>query len=185
MTVLASRDEVVHEVRHAEPFERLFTTEYARVVAIAHRVLGDAFEAEDVAQEVFVSYHRRHDPDADFAAGWLHAAAVHTALNVVRGRRRRALREAADADDNTRLGDSSSIGLDPQRAVEVDEQRREVRAALARLPARSAAVLVLRHSGLSYAEVAAALGVGVGQIGTLLQRAEAALRKEMTHVSHR
>jgi RNA polymerase sigma-70 factor (ECF subfamily) len=40
-------------------------------------------------------------------------------------------------------------------------------------------VLVLRHSGLSYAEVADAMGVGIGQVGTMLRRAEAALRKEI------
>jgi RNA polymerase sigma-70 factor (ECF subfamily) len=39
-------------------------------------------------------------------------------------------------------------------------------------------VLVLRYSGLSYAEVGQALGVGTGQVGTLLRRAEAALKKE-------
>ena len=50
-------------------------------------------------------------------------------------------------------------------------------------PARSAAVLALRYSGLSYAEVAAALGVGVGQVGTMLRRAEAALRKEITNAT--
>jgi len=60
-----------------------------------------------------------------------------------------------------------------------------VRAALGRLPAKSAAVLALRYSGLSYAETAAALGVNVGQVGTLLRRAEAALRKEMTHATPR
>jgi RNA polymerase sigma-70 factor (ECF subfamily) len=37
-------------------FEELFRKEYARVVAIARRVVGDADEAEDVAQEVFVSF---------------------------------------------------------------------------------------------------------------------------------
>ena len=62
---------------------------------------------------------------------------------------------------------------------EVNEDRRRVREALARLPQKPAAVLVLRASGLSYAEVAQALGVGTGQIGTLLRRAEAALRKEV------
>jgi RNA polymerase sigma-70 factor (ECF subfamily) len=55
-----------------------------------------------------------------------------------------------------------------------------VRAALARMAPKPAAVLVLRASGLSYSEVAQALGVGTGQIGTLLRRAEATLRKEVT-----
>jgi RNA polymerase sigma-70 factor (ECF subfamily) len=61
----------------------------------------------------------------------------------------------------------------------MNEDRRRVRQALAKLPAKPAAVLVLRSSGLSYSEVAQAIGVGTGQIGTLLRRAEAALRKEV------
>ena len=61
-------------------------------------------------------------------------------------------------------------------AINRDEES-GVRAALSRLPRHSATVLVLRHSGLSYAEVADATGVKVGQVGTMLRRAEAALRK--------
>ena len=159
--------------------ERLFHDEYARVVAIADRVLGDRHEAEDVAQEVFCSFYRQHPPDAPYAAGWLHRAAAHSALNVVRGSRRRAQREKTEAITRERVRGPAEAALDPQRALELAEQRREVRTALARLSAKSASVLVLRYSGLSYAEVAAALGVGVGQVGTLLRRAEAALRKEM------
>jgi RNA polymerase sigma-70 factor (ECF subfamily) len=70
--------------------------------------------------------------------------------------------------------------VDPQAVVEVDEDRREVRRALARLPRKAASVLSLRYSGLSYVEVGAALGVGANQVGTLLRRAETSLRKEMT-----
>ncbi|HWE64886.1 MAG TPA: sigma factor, partial [Chloroflexota bacterium] len=81
----------------ADPFEGLFLAEYARVVAIARRVLADADEAEDVAQDIFVQFHRSHAPDAPYAARWLHAAAVHAALNVLRGKRRRARREQQEA----------------------------------------------------------------------------------------
>lgn len=158
----------------APSFERLFSREYARVVAIAQRVLGDRGEAEDVAQEVFLAFHRRHAPDAAYASAWLHSAAVHRALNVVRGKRRRLRREA------TQVAVAATPVADPQEVVAVAETRREVRAALARLPARNSAVLALRYSGLSYGEVAAALGVGVGQVGTMLRRAEAQFRKEVT-----
>ena len=44
---------------------------------------------------------------------------------------------------------------------------------------RAATVLVLRHNGLSYAEVAEAMNVKVGHVGTMLRRAESALRKEL------
>jgi RNA polymerase sigma-70 factor (ECF subfamily) len=54
------------------------------------------------------------------------------------------------------------------------EERVRVRAALARLPERSAKLLLLRHAGLSYAEIAAAVEVAPGSVGTLLARAERA-----------
>ena len=47
-----------------------------------------------------------------------------------------------------------------------------MRAALARVSRKQAVVLVLRHSGLSYAEVAAALGLSPGSVGTTVRRAE-------------
>jgi RNA polymerase sigma factor (sigma-70 family) len=155
-------------------FEALFTAEYARVVGIANRVLADQHEAEDVAQEVFIDYHRLHSAQATYAGAWLHRAAAHTALNRLRGARRRQRREIAQA---TEEGERT---MDPQGLAELNEDRRRVREALGRLAPRPAAVLVLRASGLSYAEVAEALGVGIGQVGTLLRRAEDALRKEVT-----
>ncbi len=160
--------------RVPDPFERLFLQEYPKVVAIAYRVLADRTAAEDVAQEVFLKFHRSQSPDSERASGWLHAAAVHSALNVIRGDRRRAQRETAHALDPARPAIAN-----PERVVENAEQRREVRRALRRLPERTAAVLILRHSGLSYAEVATALGIKVGNVGTLLRRAEEAMRKEV------
>ena len=60
------------------------------------------------------------------------------------------------------------------------EERSRVRAALGRLPRTQAVALVLRHSGLSYAEVAAALDLSPGSVGTTVRRAESALREELT-----
>jgi len=157
-----------------DSFERLFKAQYARVAGIANRVLVDPQEAEYVAQEVFMDFHRLHSASSAYAAPWLYRAAAHTALNRVRGRKRRERRELAQAMDE------SARTVDPQQQVEVNEDRLRVRRALAKLPAKPATVLVLRASGLSYAEVAQALGVGIGQIGTLLRRAEATLRKEVS-----
>jgi RNA polymerase sigma-70 factor (ECF subfamily) len=65
-------------------------------------------------------------------------------------------------------------------SVVARDEHRKVRAALARLPRRQAVALVLRHSGLSYAEVAAALDLSPGSVGTTVRRAETTLRKELT-----
>lgn len=161
----------------ADPFDRLFLSEYGRVVAIAQKVVDDRAEAEDVAQEVFWDLHRRRHTEAPYARAWLFKAAAHTALNRVRSRKRRERREL------TTTLEPGATAWDPSQIVERDQERQEVREALQRLPRKAASVLALRYSGLSYVEVAQAMGVGTNQIGTLLRRAEQALRKEMRDAS--
>ena len=150
--------------------ESVFRAAYPRVVGVAARVLGSRNEAEDVAQEVFLTFGRSAVPPGE-AIGWLSVAAAHTALNHLRTGRRRAAREES-AGGETAVGDIAD-------AVVALEERRRVRAALSRLPRRQAVALVLRHSGLSYAEVAAALDLSPGSVGTIIRRAESALRKEL------
>ena len=150
--------------------EAVFRRDYPRVVAVAARVLGSRDEAEDIAQEVFLSFGRTSVPAGE-AFGWLSVAAAHTALNHLRTGRRRAAREESTA--------GSAVEPDVADAVVTLEERRRVRTALARLPHKQAVALVLRHSGLSYADVAAALDMSPGSVGTTVRRAESALRKEM------
>jgi RNA polymerase sigma factor (sigma-70 family) len=158
--------------------EQVFRRDYAHVVGVAARVLGDRVEAEDVAQEVFLSFGRSSVPAGE-ARGWLSVAAAHTALNSLRSGRRRATREAAVAEADSAVPDVAE-------EVVASEDRRRVRTALATLPRAQAVALVLRHSGLSYAEVAAALDLSPGSVGTTVRRAESALRKELDrHASSR
>jgi len=157
---------------HERSFERLFVTHYERVVVIAYRVLGDRQGAEDVAQEVFLSFHGRVDPSAEWAPGWLWAASAHRALNMVRGSKRRRDRELRVSP--------ATPGPDPAESAIAAEQRGVVRSALGRLPQRQAEVLVMRASGLSYADIASAIGVQPGSVGTLICRAQKSLRKELT-----
>ena len=151
--------------------EHVFRTAYPWVVAVAARVLGTRDEAEDVAQEVFLTFGRSSVPAGE-ETGWLCVAAAHTAPNHIRSGRRRLAREEAAGDDN-------AIFPDVADAVVTGDERRWVRDALARLPRQQAVALVLRHSGLSYAEVATALDLSPGSVGTTVRRAESALRKEL------
>jgi RNA polymerase sigma factor (sigma-70 family) len=150
--------------------EAVFRENYPLVVAVAARVLGSRDQAEDVAQDVFLSFWRS-PVAAGEARGWLSVAAAHTALNLIRSGRRRAAREQAAGGD--------TVVADVADAVVSDEERATVRAGLARLPRKQAVALVLRHSGLSYADVAAALDISPGSVGTTVRRAESALRKEL------
>lgn len=121
---------------------------------------------------MFLSFGRSSVPAGE-AGGWLSVAAAHTALNLLRSGRRRASREETVAAAN------DALVPDVADAVVTLQERSRVRAALARLPRKQAVALVLRHSGLSYAEVAAALDLSPGSVGTTVRRAESALRKEL------
>lgn len=153
-------------------FESFFRNHYRVVLRLAQSVVTDSQRAQDVAQDVFLAAYRRFPGDYERAAGWVRVAAVHTALNALRGERRRTQRQ------QTTLQVVSSTPSAEDTVIEA-ETRADVRRVLRRLPHRSAAVLVMRHGGMSYVEIAEALGVNVGHVGTLLRRAEATLRKEM------
>jgi RNA polymerase sigma factor (sigma-70 family) len=153
--------------------EEVFRRDYSLVVGVAARVLGSRDAAEDVAQEVFLSFGRSSVPAAE-ARGWLSVAAAHAALNSLRSGRRRATREETVA---ARAGDADVC--DVADVVVTREERSRVREALGRLPRKQAMALVLRHSGLSYADVAAALDLSPGSVGTTVRRAESTLRKEL------
>src|ERR1700684_3726790 len=153
--------------------ERSFREEYPAVVRIAFGVVGDAQAAQDVAQDVFISAFKRFpEPgDSDHARAWVRAAAPHTPLTALRGGRRRERRQRSAAVDVPAAG--------PEETVLDAESRTEVRRALSRLPRKAAAVLRVTHTGLTYAEVAEAMNVKVGHVGTMLRRAESAPRKEL------
>jgi RNA polymerase sigma-70 factor, ECF subfamily len=156
-------------------FEELFTRHYARVYGVAMRISGDAQEAEELAQDVFLKLYRRPLSDSDDAnvAGWLYRVATNDAFNAVRSRRRRRgwLRRFVQREPT-----GADASADPLHIVTDRDEAGRVRAALAQLPERQRNALVLRASGLSYAEVADALEVKPSSVGTLLVRAEQALR---------
>ena len=152
--------------------EEVFRRDYQRVVGVAARVLGSRDQAEDVAQEVFLSFGRSSVPAGE-ARAWLCVAAAHTALNLLRSGRRRASREEIAA------APAGAVVSDVAETVLTRDARGRVRTALARLPRKQAVALVLRHSGLSYADVATALGLSPRSVGTTVRRAESALLKEL------
>jgi RNA polymerase sigma-70 factor (ECF subfamily) len=158
------------ELEATSGFEAFFRANFATTVRIANAVLRDVHLAEDVAQEAFLATRRRF-PVGEPSSGWLHAAAVHLALNAVRSRRRHDAR--AHLDLGPPLVDT------PEQLVVANDEDERVRRALRRLPRHSATVRVLRSRGLSYVEVAEAMGVKSNHIGTMLRRAERALRKEV------
>jgi RNA polymerase sigma-70 factor (ECF subfamily) len=149
-------------------FEGVFQAHWPRVYAVIYRIVGDPAEAEDLALETFLRLHQRPPRDRTNLPGWLYRVATNLGLNALRARKRREQYET-EAGVITLEGQPPA---NPGMAAEQAEERRRVRQVLSRMKKRSAKILILRHSGFSYAEVAGVVGVSPNSVGTLLARAE-------------
>lgn len=149
-------------------FNTLFEQYWNRVCGTLFRLVGDWAEAEDLALEAFVRLYRQPPVLDQNAGGWLYRVATNLGLNALRARHRRQRYEEAALSQAIQ----DEPIADPAVLLEQAQERAQVRETLQRMKPRSAEVLVLRSSGLPYAEIAAALGVAPGSVGTLLARAE-------------
>lgn len=150
-------------------FEALFQQHWERLCRVLYSIAGDWDEAEDLALETFVQLHRRPPADTERLGGWLYRVATNKALNTLRARKRRQRYEEHAGD----LALESDASVDPETAVEQAQERQRVRVALGAIKPRAAQMLILRHSGMSYAEIAAALEISPASVGALLARAQA------------
>jgi RNA polymerase sigma-70 factor (ECF subfamily) len=162
-----------------EAFAALFRERFPMLYRYLKRVSGDPTLADDVAQESFVRLHERGRMPADPGA-WL----VAVANNIVRDeyrttkRRRRLLARWGSPHEEGR----SSAPSDAQLLTQ--EREAAVRQALDTLPLRDRRLLILRHEGFSYREIAEALGIASSSVGTLLARATAALARAYKGMRH-
>ena len=155
----ASAD-LLMQARQGDPaaFETLLEQHKQRVFGVAWRLLGQAEDARDVCQEVFLRLYRslhRIDPERPLAA-WIYRVTV----NVCRDHgRRRASRNLVPLEGSQAEHSPSSPADDPARRAVAREEQRIVAAGLAQLGSKERAALVLRDvEGLSTDEVAEILG---------------------------
>jgi RNA polymerase sigma factor (sigma-70 family) len=164
-------------VRPPEALEAIFREHHGSVFRAAYRITGNAADAEDVLQTVFMRLLRRDEqPDLSNSAGsYLHRAAVNAALDMLR-RRKRA--RAVDLDEvGDQLVDTAN---QPERNRGNRELSRRLRAALTQLSPRQAEIFTLRYlEGLGNLEIARMLGSSQTSIAVILHRARHRLQKEL------
>ena len=144
--------------------DRLFRAYHGPLVRYLTRRLGDRDWAEEVAQETFLRALRQDALDHERA--WLFAVATNLVRDAARqdARRRRHL-ELLRVEWEGRMVES------PATAMERAEDAAAARRALEQLPERDREALLMREEGLDYHEIAQALGLSVGSVGTTLARA--------------
>ncbi len=163
-TVLITRSIAGDHAAFAQLMER-----YAGAVFnLAYRMLGNAHEAEDASQEIFLKVYTnlaRFDPERRFST-WLLSIGSNYCIDRLRRRRFAWL----TLDDTVLAIPSPAKG--PERSAIEREERDAVQRALLRLPPAYREVAVLRYwHDLSYEEIVQALGVPESTIKTRLHRA--------------
>jgi RNA polymerase sigma-70 factor (ECF subfamily) len=158
-------------------FEELVRRHGPSVLAYLTKVCGDPDQAEDCFQEAFGrAYQNVHQVRPEGFRPWLFRIATNTAMDGFR-RRSRVRMTSLDQTDESGSPDAAQHAVaDPQpgpaEAVAGQERIAAVHRAVASLPDRQRATLVLAYfQGLSYAEVAEVMGCSVGTVKTQMGRA--------------
>ena len=152
----------------ADSFEQVLRQRETQVLRTAFRILGNWADAEDVAQETFLRLHRHGlDFANDGAVGaWLYRVTVNLCFDRTRSRR-----------PSQELVDLPSLERSAEAAMLMEEKKLSLMAALAMLPVKERAAVVLREiEGLSTAEVAAALGSSEVTVRSQISKALVRLR---------
>ncbi|HLP02242.1 MAG TPA: RNA polymerase sigma factor [Opitutaceae bacterium] len=154
--------------------------------SFAHRYLLNGTDTDEVVEETFVRvYHKRADfvPGSNFSA-WIFTIAANLCRHRLRWRRRHPSESIDIPDEDGAPGLGSTLparGADPAVAAEGNERVAALRAAVDTLPHDQRTVFLLHsYEGLSYREIATAVGCSERGVETRLYRARQTLREKLT-----
>jgi len=155
------------------------------VLGLAHRILGDQDEAEEVLSDVFVQVWK-HIDQHDFSrplVPWILSIARNRSLDLLR-RRRRWWRKAARLELQLAAEGAVEAAPDPaDAAVPCWPLHREIHAALAALPEEQRRVVTLAYfEGLTHSEIARRTGQPLGTVKTRLRIAHGKLAEALRHL---
>lgn len=150
----------------------LFRAHGLALIRLAVLLVGDQATAEDVVQDAFLGFHRVRPGlrEPDKALGYLRASVVNGCRSVLRARGRAASRRV----------EHPPPVWSAEAAVIAEQDRRDVLAAVSRLPVRARQILALRYYlDLPQDEIAAILGISRGTVSSTISRALATLGRDL------
>jgi RNA polymerase sigma-70 factor (ECF subfamily) len=148
---------------NSEAFRALVERHSRAIYRLAHRMTGNASDAEDVVQETFLKAYRqlgRFESRANFST-WLHRIAVNCSIDLIRSRpHREAAHDAADLEEIGTLGTQDTSQRTPERLMLSTEVQDRITDAMGTLSQRERAAFVLRHfEGHSIEDISRSLGL--------------------------
>lgn len=166
-----------------EAFRRLVERHQNAVIGTVAKMLGNASEAEDIAQQVFLRIWRnakRYRPDAKFTT-YLFTITRNLVFNESRRRSRKKEVSSDEREENSNQLVEASPDRQPDAELLQAELQQAVDDAISQLPeAQRMAVVLRRYEQLSYEEIAAVLNLSVSAVKSLLFRARTSLREALS-----
>jgi RNA polymerase sigma-70 factor (ECF subfamily) len=154
-----------------------------RVIGTVAKMLGDAADAEDIAQQVFIRVWKsaaRYEPTAKFTT-WLFKITRNLVFNELRRRKRHPAQslDAANSDDRPLQAPDHGVKA-PDTALLDDEMQRAIQSAIEELPeTQRLAVILRRYDDVPYEEIGEILELSVPAVKSVLFRARTELREKL------
>ena len=157
------------------------------VIHFLYRMVQNQAIAEELAQEVFLRVYRSrstYEPTAKFTT-WLFRIATHLALNSLRDGKNERTQERLDENtDDMPVRQLPDSKLSVEQAMLYQAKFREVRQAIAALPEKQrAAVLMHKYEEMEYSQIARVLNCSESAVKSLLFRAYESLRARLAHMA--
>ncbi len=157
-------------------FEELYRQHATRLYNVAYRMLGNASDAEDLLQEIFLLAYRKLSSfrGESTLATWLHRLAMNACLDHLRSRAAKTAHATSSLEGDPGGGRT----LDPAAPIEMTAARIDLERAIGDLPAGYRAAFVLHDvEGFAHREIAQILGIAEGTSKSQVYYARLSLRK--------
>jgi RNA polymerase sigma-70 factor, ECF subfamily len=158
-----------------------------KIYQLCYRMLGNAYEAEDMAQEAFIRAYvniERYNVNRKFST-WLYRIATNLCIDRLRKKKPDYYLDAevAGTEGLTLYSQIASTGVTPDEEVSKMEIQSIIQQEILKLPEKYRSVIVLRYiDELSLNEISEILSLPLGTVKTRIHRGREALRKQLRHL---
>lgn len=165
-----------------EAFRLLIEAHQSRVIGTVAKMLGDATDSEDIAQQVFIRVWNsaaRYQPTAKFTT-WLFKITRNLVFNELRRRKRHPAAHLEQKEEETAFQATDPNAPSPASTMLDTELQAAIQRAIDSLPeAQRMAIILRRYEEMAYEEIADVLKLSVPAVKSILFRARADLRVQL------
>ena len=183
MSEINNEQVLIHKAQNGDvtAFSELIESYQQNVYNLAYRMSGNAEDAADIAQEAFIKLYlsiSKFKGNAKFST-WVYRITTNACLDAIKKRKKTktySISDSVETEEGEYLREFEDLSVNVEEGFERKEQQRIINEAIATLPEKHRAIIILRDiNELSYEEIAATLNCSEGTVKSRISRARANL----------